>query len=140
MQYRPILPLRSDLTEVPSEWTKELQKEKTNDLSFFSFLDKMIQLKNSMSDNSADTGNLMWHSVLAISREMELERAFRVQSRKPLPVKVFCIGVKPFIVWLNQWRLSPHLEFPFVCTCTLRASVLTVGSVAEFSSEWFSSR
>lgn len=79
---------------------------------FFSFLDKMIQPKNSTPDNSADRGNLIWHSLLAISRETEFERAFRVQSRKPLPVKVFCTGVKSFIVWLNQWRFSPRSEFP----------------------------
>lgn len=58
-----------------TQWMNKriMEKKKENDLFFFAFLDKMIQPPNSMPDNSADRGNLMWHSVLAISRELELE-------------------------------------------------------------------
>ena len=47
--------------------------EKKQMTYFFSFLDKMNQPPNSMPDSSADRRNWMWHSLHAISREMELE-------------------------------------------------------------------
>lgn len=48
--------------------------EKKQMIFFFAFLEKMIQPKKFHARQfSWQRGNLMWHSTLAISREMELE-------------------------------------------------------------------